>query len=53
MKGGIITRFVGLRIKFVTGHTAQAQVKTGRLPAAKGVLGQNVSDYIGNRRGKV
>jgi len=32
VKGGIITRFVGLRIKFVTGHTAQAQVKTGRPP---------------------
>ena len=33
--GRILARFVGLRIKFVRGHTAQAQVETGRLPATK------------------
>ena len=35
MMGRILARFVGLRIEWVRGHTAQAQVETGRPPATK------------------
>jgi hypothetical protein len=35
VKGGIIAGFVGLRIEFVVGHTAQARVERGRLPATE------------------
>jgi hypothetical protein len=52
MRGRIMERFVELRIKFVTGHTAQ--VEMGRLPATKVCLDiVSVSEYIGIREGRV
>jgi hypothetical protein len=54
VKGGIIVRFVGLRIKCVTGHTTQAQVDMRRLPATKVCPNKvRASIYVGNRQGKV